>query len=411
MPEERDIEKMLRAWAKRRREDAGAPLELHPATRKLLQDEVARLKTGPRSEPGLFARLLWGSPLRLALNLSAIAVLLFAAAVFLPRLQPGPASLSANPGALAENKPLFDQNGRPAVVESDNPGNAQPVPAVETAPTAAAAAPTIAAPPSVPAVATRKAKPVGNSVALADNSSMHKTAVASAATGVALPAAAAGTPLSIDQEKLPTPQPGAAELAAVPANQAAAAVVVQKLSWINSPANAVRSDGAVAKLDAVPMLASFRTEQAGDQLRVIDADGSIYIGSLTAATEILDSKAASRVAQTRAFRVAGTNLTRHEPVVFTGNLIFADQTSLHGQKDISGMVVNGGVGGGFGGAGFARNETNAPVVETTAGAIPGAASQTVVVGGALPAQPQFRVEGRALIGTNEIQINAVPVTR
>ena len=411
MPEERDIEKSLRAWAKRRREDAGAPLDLHPATRKLLQDEVSRLKPGPRREAGLFARLFWYSPLRLALSLSAVAVLIFAAVVFIERLGPASSSLSANPGLLAENKRLPEQNGRPAVAEQDNPGNAQPVPAVETAPTATAAAPIAVAAPPVPAVAARKAKTAVSSVSLADSASLHKTPVASAAPSVAPPVPATA-PLSLDQEKLATPQPGAAELAAVPANQpAAAAVVVQKLSWVNSPPDTDRRDGAVDKLGAAPMLASFRTEQTGNQLRVIDADGSVYVGNLTAATDILDSKAASQVAQTRAFRVTGTNLTHRQPVVFTGNLIFADQSSVHGQKDVSGAsVVNGGFVAG-GGGGFARNGTNAPVIQTTAGAIPGAASQMAIVGGALPAQPQFRVEGRALIGTNEIQINAVPVTR
>ena len=39
---EREIEKQLRAYAKERREQAGAPIELHPATRKLLQGEAAR---------------------------------------------------------------------------------------------------------------------------------------------------------------------------------------------------------------------------------------------------------------------------------------------------------------------------------------------------------------------------------
>jgi uncharacterized membrane protein YgcG len=407
MPEERDIEKTLRAWAKRRREDAGAPLELHPATRKLLQDEISRLKSGPRREPGLFVRLLWSSPLRLALNLFAIAVLIFAAAVFLPRLRNASSNLSANPALLAENKRLPDQNGRPLSVESDNPGNAQPVPAVETATT-------IAAPPPVPAIAARKAEDLtANSVALADNGTTYKTPVASAAPSVAPPAPTA-VPLALDEEKLATPQPGAAELPVAPANQPAyVAVVVQKLSWINSPVSADRRDGAADKLGAAPMLASFRTEQAGDELRVIDADGSVYVGNLTAATEILDSNGAFRAAQTRAFRVTGTNLTRREPVVFTGNLIFADQSSMHGKKDISGtVVVNGGIGGGgggFGGGGFARPETNAPVTKTTAGAIPGSAARTAVVGGALPAQPQFRVEGSAFIGTNEIRINAVPV--
>ncbi len=42
MNHERPIEKLLRRFAKKRRDDAGAPLAMHPATRRLLQGEVAR---------------------------------------------------------------------------------------------------------------------------------------------------------------------------------------------------------------------------------------------------------------------------------------------------------------------------------------------------------------------------------
>ena len=42
MNEERFIETLLRRYAKKRRADAGAPLEMHPATRRLLRAEVAR---------------------------------------------------------------------------------------------------------------------------------------------------------------------------------------------------------------------------------------------------------------------------------------------------------------------------------------------------------------------------------
>src|SRR5436309_14226017 len=42
MEPERPIEKLLRAWAKKRRDDAGGPFEMHPATRRLLQGEVSR---------------------------------------------------------------------------------------------------------------------------------------------------------------------------------------------------------------------------------------------------------------------------------------------------------------------------------------------------------------------------------
>jgi len=41
------IEPILRAFAKKRREQSGAPMELHPATRRLLQGEVARRAAKP----------------------------------------------------------------------------------------------------------------------------------------------------------------------------------------------------------------------------------------------------------------------------------------------------------------------------------------------------------------------------
>jgi len=39
---ERPIETLLHAAAKKRRDEAGAPFELHPADRRVLQGEVAR---------------------------------------------------------------------------------------------------------------------------------------------------------------------------------------------------------------------------------------------------------------------------------------------------------------------------------------------------------------------------------
>src|SRR5258708_34294429 len=50
---ERDIEKLLRASAKRRQAEAGGPFELHAADRRLLQDDVkkqfgAEAKSGSR---------------------------------------------------------------------------------------------------------------------------------------------------------------------------------------------------------------------------------------------------------------------------------------------------------------------------------------------------------------------------
>src|SRR5262245_15902987 len=57
MPSEPDkkIEELLRTYARKRREDAGEPLELHPATRRLLQAEAAKLRP-PEETP---QRTLW----------------------------------------------------------------------------------------------------------------------------------------------------------------------------------------------------------------------------------------------------------------------------------------------------------------------------------------------------------------
>src|SRR4051812_45491968 len=49
---ERDIEKQLKAYAKQRRKDAGTDMELHPATRRLLQGEVVRLSPKASENPG-----------------------------------------------------------------------------------------------------------------------------------------------------------------------------------------------------------------------------------------------------------------------------------------------------------------------------------------------------------------------
>ncbi len=81
---ERDIEKTLRAYAKKRRDDPGAPVEMHPATRRLLQGEVARLRGGKAPDkPNFWAQLFGGSWPRIAINVSIFVVLAATAAVLM----------------------------------------------------------------------------------------------------------------------------------------------------------------------------------------------------------------------------------------------------------------------------------------------------------------------------------------
>ena len=86
MPDEpnNQIDGLLKAWAKKRRDEAGAPLDLHPATRKLLQVEVARTfpqKNSPTPRRSTWLTILWP---RGAFALGVFIVLAVAVVSFWP---------------------------------------------------------------------------------------------------------------------------------------------------------------------------------------------------------------------------------------------------------------------------------------------------------------------------------------
>jgi hypothetical protein len=98
---ERPIEKLLRAAAKKRRDECGAPLELHPATRRLLQGEVTRKFARPGGERRSFAEMLVQLWPRFAGGAAIFAVLALAVYV----LEPG-AGPSSQEALLASNKAM-----------------------------------------------------------------------------------------------------------------------------------------------------------------------------------------------------------------------------------------------------------------------------------------------------------------
>ena len=103
MEPERPIEKLLRDYAKKRRDEAGAPFEMHPATRRMLQAEVAReLARGQKSSESVRRRFQpW---IVFAGALGILVVLGVAVALLLPE---GPSSSNAS---FAE----LDQAAKPA---------------------------------------------------------------------------------------------------------------------------------------------------------------------------------------------------------------------------------------------------------------------------------------------------------
>lgn len=97
---ERPIEKLLRAAAEKRREEAGAPFELHPATRRLLQGEVTRRFAKPPTQGRSFAGLIAQVWPRLALGVTILAAL----GVLVWVVLPGTRS-EKSPALLAKNQP------------------------------------------------------------------------------------------------------------------------------------------------------------------------------------------------------------------------------------------------------------------------------------------------------------------
>jgi hypothetical protein len=142
------------------------------------------------------------------------------------------------------------------------------------------------------------------------------------------------------------------------------------------------------------VLANFQVEQTGDRVRIVDADGSVYEGNLAAMQTEREKDAMERKGsglqksskeagakesafgelvngQSYRFRVAGTNRTVNQLVVFEGNLVAV---------------------------------TNA-IAQSAEG------SKSAAMGGENRV-PTSSIQGRARIGvSNEIEINALPVPR
>ena len=114
---------------------------------------------------------------------------------------------------------------------------------------------------------------------------------------------------------------------------------------------------------AAPVLSSFLVELRGQELKVVDGDGSIYSGQVqaprpagglrgaktkppaaapaaAAAKDAVDRAAVDLdrlVAQNHSFRVAGTNRTLRKQVVFTGDLI--SSTNLFLWRQLTGAAL------------------------------------------------------------------------
>ncbi len=430
---EREIEKQLRDYARRRREQSGAPMDLHPATRRLLQGEVARahFARGMGSvSPRRFSkwRLQWLA------GLATVCVI--ALAVILPSALKT-TNRDKSTMDLAKNTDVPRLAGAKSEGVSPQPvnepaGTAAPTPAAPESSTSLAmkqsivsdAAKDLSPAPIVPSEAAQS-----EFKARDEKSNQLASAVAPATRDAAAPPPAPATvtapPVEVPldaAEKDAVRTGGRGDMGRFPPGAPVANAPLESQQFALD--GAITDSFAVAKKPATStVLTNFRVEQTGNQLRVIDSDGSVYSGSIQApgvqgrrtgvALDLVEPEAAASGGQqkvarsspanraaapsvygtrgfadatsaptnTMNFRLRGTNLTLHKLVEFTGDFI-----------STNGLILTNAV-------------TNASAVlrgKAATGAGTNFGNQQLQLRNSI-------LRGRAIIGgTNQIEINAHP---
>jgi hypothetical protein len=401
MDPERQIEKQLRAYAKKRRQDAGAEPGLHPTTRRLLQAEVARRAPKP-DRPGRLAGILTALRPRLAVALCFIALAVAGFFVWRPgwRATRGeaPATLAmerreATVAAAPESAPTSPRNEpRPAttaVAESidqarrDKAAAANETIPAEEASTTPTRGRTAAAPKTSGAIAGRQELAKDERELAMSESAAPSVGTASPAAGV-VPAPELKT--SVPATSLGGPRPwrgeetGALAMADtvggnVPASAAepqgqtrsvamnrnaspqpsSYASVANTQRYVQSQPGEETLDTAKAMRGSVAgpagVLTSFELEQDGPNIRIVDRDGSVYRGTVQwtnpvaaadagVATNTTSMQAVSRgPAQNYLLNCRGVNRSLNQTVTFTGNLIATGETQNNQRAIESGEVA------------------------------------------------------------------------
>ena len=361
MPDEpnKKMDEMLRAYAEERRKAAN--LELHPATRNVLQGEVTRV-FGRAPTPRWWKRLraFWpqlafGGSLCLILGIAVLSL-----------RQPPP---TEQKNAVESSVGLSDSEASKSVekkADQIETLTSQGVPAISTEtdrpPIDAVAPPenrglepertltesrernftrtvrpqeSAGASPRSALRRTESAPAVGREATLADIPPAERETLSKAESEVtqakpiessrrstaADDSLASGPPANKLAVSAPAPVaalPGPAISRAVELTNLGAA---RRLNFVQLSATNSRAGAAVPA--ATPVLAAFQVEQFGTNVRFLDRDGSVYVGALEPAAafatlERKDGSSQNAGPANYSFRVQGTNLSLGTDLLFTG---------------------------------------------------------------------------------------------
>lgn len=380
MEKERRIEKLLRAFAKKRKADAGAPLELHPANRRLLHEEIARRTPATQREQKMWWQILFATPQRAFATCAMASLVISGVLVLVVSLETKPQKTIALAGNRLEKTEIANE-----------PPSAQPPSPLS------AVAPPVESP--APAVMERardrdtnlrrasredfqtlseigKTNGFGNAASFAvDNSSdssaldalrkitpagtqMNEATLIGPQETIAQNLEALSNSAVLGYAEAPSASPAASPVYFADGGEQRfenvdKAVLSQRFYRLRLPATSV-----VTKRKAKPaVLDSFTVQQKGDQIVVVDSDGSHYsgfvqlaplreedlsdVGRAAASKDMVETapslrsapvaagvvnqiaQPARRQASTQSFffRVSGTNENSQQRVVFSGNFL------------------------------------------------------------------------------------------
>jgi hypothetical protein len=347
----RNIEKLLRAYAKKRRAEPGASPELHSATRRLLQGEVARRPLKPEREGFFFLRFLGNCRPGLAAVLGVVVVCVLGVTLTLPTLNQAKGRASSV-AALSNLR----QIGIAAHLFADDNTNRLPMTLAQMNhylgstnvlidPVSRKEFVYVGAgrnrdelPPEAPLAYSpedRKGRAVlfANGLVLRLNSrEFAKLTDENALQIAAMKEEADKKPA--DQRRAEASLMGSAQPA--PAATVMPALVMNSQSFVRVDSGQTHSPGSAVPAELpepVPVLSSFQVRQNGRDIEIVDRDGSVYMGYLqpVTATGEPDAKPAAEVAGPLpeaepggnlgySFSVSGTNRSLQQRLVFTGYL-------------------------------------------------------------------------------------------
>jgi hypothetical protein len=467
MEPERKIEKWLKAYAKKRRTQAGEPFKLPPATRRLLQSEVARDQPKPEDEDESVSlweiiRQQWAILLSFAACIFLVGMIFFHSVseankrAELAKVSgtkeigsnlPAVASEDKFQSSLGEKKdlglahhglageptnPVLLADNQKAMVNRDteySTNNApSPTVAMTVTPSAAPAvsesiqatplevSPGAAAAPSPPIVEggdyTMTRRPE-SSVAVSNG--LNGSYASRPAPPLVAAAAPGGSfPNSQLAEQSSEAIPAAAPPVEMPPSEQNAVTFSSQIASRKVEETQLAFKNSVAPSRMAPVLENFQMQQNGNAIRLVDQDGSVYDGWLQPVNQRIE-KAKNQTApaangralpltQNYFFNVYGTNRTTKQSVSFAGNLT-TNFAPTNDAKLAFGFTDHPVTswGAGFGGSGGGGGGG------TVGGVLNEKKSETTNQIAQLP-WASLRITGTAFISeTNRIEINAAPV--